>query len=234
MRERPILFSGPMVRAILAGDKTQTRRAVKLPHTNPLGQWEPTTVGGLGVRFSDGTPAPEQPAIWHTRTGDALLCPYGQPGDRLWVRETWQHANHPFGPYQDHTPVFYRADYLDDPHGPDGELSAEGRYREWRPSIHMPRAACRLLLDIARVRVERLQAINHMDAIAEGVGVNHSAAGVTMTTPPGESLPRVMFRAMWEQINGAGAWDANPWVWVVEFRRIGNGGTHESGPLLRP
>lgn len=215
MRERPILFNGPMVRAVLNGDKTQTRRAKALdyfsnPENDPAGWWCARVDAGVAYMVYKNSP--------HER---AVKCPYGQPGDRLWVRETWQHANHPFGPYQEHTPIFYRADYLDDPHGPDGELSAEGRYREWRPSIHMPRAACRLVLEVARVRVERLQAINHMDALAEGVGVNPSAAGVTMTTPPGESLPRVMFRALWEQINGPGAWDVNPWVWAVEFRRAG-------------
>ncbi|WP_454703413.1 hypothetical protein [Achromobacter pestifer] len=224
IKESPILFRAPLVRALLAGAKTQTRRIVKLPHSNPLGQWEPTTVGGPGVRFSDGSPAPEQTAIWHTRTGDAVFCPYGQPGDRLWVRETWQHANHPFGPYQDHTPVFYRADYLDDAHGPDGELSPDGKYRKWRPSIHMPRTACRLVLEVIAVRVERLQAISDSDALAEGVGLNASAAGLTMTTPAGESMPRLMFRSLWEQINGAGAWDSNPWVWVVEFGPIKGGG----------
>lgn len=209
MRERPILFSGPMVRAILAGNKTQTRRVAK-PVKHP----------DLGNLYDAG-------ALVLEREPQHVIdraCPYGQPGDRLWVRETWQHANHPFGPYQDHTPVFYRADYLDDPHGPDGELSPGGKYREWRPSIHMPRTACRLVLEITRVRVERLQAINHIDALAEGVGLNPSAADLTLTTPAGESMPRVMFRALWEQINGTGAWDANPWVWVVEFRRMTGGG----------
>ncbi|MNY44550.1 hypothetical protein D3C86_1795860 [compost metagenome] len=84
----------------------------------------------------------------------------------------------------------------------------------------MPRWTCRLVLEVTRVRVERLVAINDVDALAEGVGLNPSATDLTMTTPAGESLPRVMFRAQWEQINGAGAWDANPWVWVVEFRRL--------------
>ncbi|SSW67224.1 hypothetical protein AVE30378_02512 [Achromobacter veterisilvae] len=222
MKERPILFNAAMVRAVLAGDKTQTRRAVKLPHHNPLGQWEPTTVGGPGVRFSDGTPAPSQAAIWHTRTGDAILCPYGQPGDRLWIRETVRAEEQPGGL----DGVRYLADNAFLPienasAAADAWLDLH-RYRGKRgataPPIHMPRWACRLMLEVTRVRVERLQAINHMDALAEGVGLNPSAADLAMTTPAGESMPRAMFRALWEQINGAGAWDTNPWVWVVEFR----------------
>jgi len=89
MTERPILFNGAMVRAILEDRKKQTRRVAKLPHANPLGQWEPTTFGGGGIYTSNGEKVPHQGAIWHTRTGDVLGCPYGQPGDRLWVRETW-------------------------------------------------------------------------------------------------------------------------------------------------
>ncbi|WP_051974630.1 hypothetical protein [Cupriavidus necator] len=85
-KERPILFSGAMVRAILDGRKTQTRRIIKLPET--LGTWEPTTIGGGTSTFADGTPAPEMAAIWHTRTGATLTCRHGQPGDRLWVRES--------------------------------------------------------------------------------------------------------------------------------------------------
>lgn len=224
MKERPILFNGAMVRAVLAGDKTQTRRAVKLPHSNPLGQWEPTTVGGPGVHFSDGTPAPSQPAIWHTRTGDALLCPYGQPGDRLWVREAVRAEQQPSGL----DGVRHLADGAFVPidntrDAADAWLTLHryrGKHGASVPPIHMPRWAGRLVLEVSRVRLERLQAINHMDALAEGVGLNPPAADVTMATPAGESLPRVMFRALWDSINGAGAWDANPWVWVVEFRRL--------------
>ncbi|WP_447988304.1 hypothetical protein [Achromobacter spanius] len=224
VEERPILFNGPMVRAILAGNKAQTRRTRGLeyfsrPENDPNGWWCARVADGHAYMVYKQSP--------HER---AVRCPYGQTGDRLWVRETWQHANYPFGPYQDHTPVLYRANYLDDAHGPDGELSAEGRYREWRPSIHMPRTACRLVLEITAVRVKRLQAIGDSDALAEGVGLNASSVGVVMTTPTGESMPRLMFRALWEQINGADAWDANPWVWVVEFRVLPprmEGGGHE-------
>jgi len=204
-KERPILFSAPMVRALLAGTKTQTRRIAK-PVKHP----------DLGNIYDAGALVLEhEPQHVIDRA-----CPYGQPGDRLWVRETWQHANHPFGPYQDHTPVFYRADYLDDPHGPDGELSPEGRYREWRPSIHMPRPACRLVLEVAAVRLERLHGISQADAMAEGVWTARVAreSGILDRSPGGGVLNHVgAFRDLWQEINGAGAWDANPWVWVVEF-----------------
>ena len=87
MAERPILFSAPMVRAILAGKKTQTRRVVKLPPDR--GTWEPDTIGGPGVTLADGSPVSERTCIWNTTTGRVLGCPYGKAGDRLWVRETW-------------------------------------------------------------------------------------------------------------------------------------------------
>ncbi|MNU43062.1 hypothetical protein D3C71_318380 [compost metagenome] len=242
IRERPILFSGPMVRALLAGTKTQTRRIVKLPHSNPLGQWEPTTVGGPGVRYSDDTPAPIQAAMWHTRTGDGLFCPYGQPGDRLWVRETFVQG-FPYDAGQDRLlqydeggnelpmQTWYRATDSDMRWADDDGWEANV---PWRPSIHMPRWACRLVLDITSVRVERLQAISPLDAIAEGVGLNPSAADVTMTAPEGEALPRVMFRELWDRINGAGAWDANPWVWVVEFRALAHPANEHGGSNGHP
>jgi hypothetical protein len=213
IKERPILFSGAMVRAILDGRKTQTRRVVKLPHNNPLGEWEATTVGGGSAKFADGTPAPEMAAIWHTRNGDTLTCRHGNPGDRMWVRETWQHSNHPFGPYEPDCLTFYRADYLDDPLGPDLERSEDGIRRQWRPSIHMPRAACRLELEIIGVRVERLNDCSEADAACEGAGAPLACEGP-------DTPNRTMFSRLWDSINGAGAWEANPWVWVVEFKRI--------------
>lgn len=210
MRERPILFSGPMVRAILSGQKTQTRRVVKITHRTP------------------GLAACLQPSVGEPRPRTAAeLCPYGQPGDRLWVREAWQHTNHPLGPYQDGCPVYYRADYLDDPHGPDGERSAEGKYRSWRPSIHMPRTACRLELEILGVRVERLQAINEHDAQAEGAdALNFDNCGAferdlfDMPLMENGTPRRNGFALLWEAINGDGSWASNPWVWVVEFKLV--------------
>lgn len=213
-RERPILFNGAMVRAILEGRKTQTRRIVKLPHENPLGQWEPSTIGGPGLYDREGRQALQQECLWHTRTGDTLVCPQGVPGDRLWVRETWCDLG-PNG-------VSYRAD------GPLG--SSRGCVVSdpmckgaaececcWRPSIHMPRWACRLRLLITGVRVERLQDISADDAEAEG-----SQDFWGKKSPwPGVCAPVAVhgFASLWEVVNGPGSWAANPWVWVVEFER---------------
>lgn len=227
MKERPILFSGPMIRAILAGNKTQTRRIVK--------PQPPSSTVSVNLYHH---PDP-RPHFW-AADGGALLdwaqpCPYGAPGERLWVRETWQHANHPFGPYQEGAPVFYRADYHDDPHGPDGELSPQGKYREWRPSIHMPRSACRLVLEVTGVRVKRLQAISYEDALAEGAFDPQMFWGAEFDDVDGESAdelarrlqwPQRAFRELWCKINGPESWNSNPWVWVVEFRRIENGGAN--------
>lgn len=205
-KERPILFSAPMARAILDGTKTQTRRAVKLPLKDR----------DFGCELAGN------------EVGQAeahRLCPYGQPGDGLWVRETWQHSNFPLGPYDDACTVFYRADYLDDPHGPDGEKSAEGKYRTWIPSIHMYRSASRILLEVTDVRVERLQDISEADAIDEGIGKTGPADadgrrhfGLECSTIDEPTASRA-YRLLWESINGAASWAANPWVWVVEFKR---------------
>lgn len=128
-----------LVRAILAGQKTQTRRPVTLPRKRDNfvmldhgeGFWPYQSDDGESALCDDGNEHP-------------YTSPFGMPGDRLYVRETWQHANFPRGPYQDGTHVFYRADYLNDPHGPDGEKSPEGKYRHWSPAINMPKAAARI------------------------------------------------------------------------------------------
>lgn len=195
MKERPILFSAPMVRAILDGRKTQTRRAAKVSRVDshpdqPL--WKIVTLenGRQGWLNAQA----EHP---HHITS---LCPYGQPGDRLWVRESW--AYHPDFP-ESARRVIHRA-----------ERGVEHDVDRWRPSIHMPRWACRILLEITAVRVERLQDISDDDLSAEGIqeiidaGVDH------------DGWPRDAYRALWESINGPGSWDANPWVWVIEFSRI--------------
>jgi hypothetical protein len=213
MKERPILFSGAMVRAILSGAKTQTRRIVKP---------QPTKTSGT----HRGYPLPLMANDWawpHPRTSAAttisnrpngplgweIHCPYGQPGDRLWVREAWSIDPHPGPNYSgglrspDGGEVMYRA--TDGWHGP------------WRPSIHMPHWASRLTLEITGVRVERLKEIGAADAMEEGVAVHADHYNKPIGHP---CSPVMAYRDLWEYINGPGSWDANPWVWVVEFRRI--------------
>lgn len=234
MKERPILFSAPMVRAILDGSKTQTRRILKkqpyVSVSNPP-RFSDIEIGDLFVCPDTFPTGPERGSViaectalgtYHCMGQTAFAekhSPYGVAGDHLWVRETWQHSNHPLGPYDDECEVFYRADYLDDPLGPDLERSRDGIRRQWRPSIHMPRAAARTLLDVTGVRIERLNAISDADCIAEGIGLTGAAEGVLLTDLL-ESLPRAHFRQLWESINGPGSWDANPWVWVIDFNRI--------------
>lgn len=217
MADRPILFSGAMVHGLLDGTKTQTRRICKPAEKHAL-----TAV----VEVPDPL---ERGQIYNGSTfgdeeGDMqFACPYGQPGDRLWVRETWQHSNHPYGPYDEDCMVFYRADFLDDIHGPDGEKSSEGRYRFWRPSIHMPRSASRITLEVTSVRVERLQSISASDAIAEGVNVHPDHHDKPRASIYG---PVQAYRDLWEQINGPGSWDVDPWVWRLEFKRVMTGLSH--------
>lgn len=169
MKERQILMNGEMVRAILAGRKTQTRRLVAERHM-------PLVMGAALATLLEA-------------------CPFGQPGDRLWVREAFCDATAGV-----EGRILYRAD------GDDAI--------QWRPSIHMPRWASRINLEITGVRVERLKNISPDDCISEGawsiedreLGRGHEAVEA--------------FRSLWESINGDGSWAENPWVWVVEFRRV--------------
>lgn len=207
MKERPILFSGPMVRAILDGSKTQTRRVVK---NQPAGQ----CIGPVAVRaVSDGFQ-------WFGAAGESSVfaCPYGQPGERLWVRETWRtddglndQAPSSFSAW----PVKYKA---------DGHVLKHGSFfgntnGKTRVSIHMPRWASRILLEITGVRVERLNDISEADAIAEGtkpylLPVNQARKGLRHVDG---------YAQLWESINGPGSWDANPWVWAIEFKVLEGG-----------
>lgn len=209
MTERPILFSAPMVRAILAGTKTQTRRIVKPAprHTDGLGAWTSLTYFPQSQRAIEcGPDYPDGPE-------DVRLCPYGAAGDRLWVRETFR-----ADAYVD-ADTIYRAD------GPAEAADCV----PWRPSIFMPRARSRLVLDVTDVRVERLQDISEDDARAEGIG-QATCGGLPVwrdySDPDGPGAecytytrPRDSFRSLWESIN-RGTWDTNPWVWVVTFRRV--------------
>ena len=199
MKERPILFSGPMVRAILSGRKTVTRRVIAAfpagrGHVQPLtaGPWEWSPDGGfdLGVVAS--------------------VCPFGAPGDRLWVRETFAES---VPGCEEQGGFSYRADHVD----PRGDGPAHPM--TWRPSIFMPRAVSRIALDVVSVRAERLQDITDEEIAAEGVTMQ---ALIVLGVPsfPWSAAPLDLWRLGWNAINGKRApWEANPWVWRVEFRR---------------
>lgn len=224
MKERPILFSGAMVRSILNGSKSQTRRVVK-PQPAP-DQQPRTVIGSSGfVYVMDNAPLLPYPEVRRVRWD----CPYGQPGDRLWVRETWQ------GPLLqefeiDADPYWHYASHLHQYQNPEHcEYAADGgpkpEYTDaddvmrqgWRPSIHMPRWASRITLEVTGVRVERLQDISEADAQAEGW-----TRRPEVSTDPQvhKEAARDWFMDLWESINGPGSWGVNPWVWVVEFRSV--------------
>lgn len=249
IKERPILFSAPMVRAILEGRKTVTRREIKPSkrgndigfelHQQADGGWLPLHTFDESCMDSQGTEHP-------------IHCPYGQPGERLWVRETWSDVN-----LQGAPGIAYRADndvrdlmeeasFLDqhgafnyeDPRSKPYQFACwsedllagiEGR---WRPSIHMPRWASRILLEITDVRVERLRDGEGETAfesryVAEGINRIHQGDGEygfhPFKTEPGPGSwtdPADAWRELWVSINGAENWNANPWVWVVEFKGV--------------
>jgi hypothetical protein len=218
MIERPILFNGPMVRALLDGRKTQTRRFVK-----PQFEREPVDV-------VDGVPSWDAPTNYdgevQMNTTRGKPCPYGVPGDRLWVREAWRSTSDldansgsriaelclDAGYRSPWAPIRYEADttqrnweHTSTP--PHDREPAAGRYRHAR---FMPRWASRITLEVTGVRVERLQDISEADAQAEGVELSDD-----------QTYPYTFaFATLWDQLNGDDAWSADPWVWVVEFKRV--------------
>ena len=199
MKERPILFSAPMVRAILAGTKVQTRRVLK--HCK-------CKITGAELAACE--------IAGEVNAGDYTNCPYGQPGNRLWVRETWMDLQGT-GIERATGDLVRYAYAAATPPGSHGDERRKDYGLKWRPSIHMPRAASRITLEITGVRVERLQDIGAKDAIAEGVRVHEDHHG----KPRGSIYSPVQaYRNLWESINGTGSWDANPWVWAVEFKRV--------------
>lgn len=211
IREKPILFSAPMVRAIMDGRKTQTRRIVKPQPVNQL------------VYVDGHAPNGDQYLCEWVEEGagyDALRkCPYGTIGDRLWVRESWMPLwDAGDGSYTclpptgcEYTPdiIKYRA---------DGE-KPKNFAASWRHARYMPRVASRLTLEITDIRVERLQDISNNDAIDEGCSGErwHEGDG-----NEGQVEPWEQFRDLWESINGPDSWTANPWVWAISFRRLEN------------
>ena len=262
MKERPILFSAPMVRALLEGIKTQTRRVVKLPvdakHTK---YWAPPS-GRSQPGYAD-------PGVnyWTDRGNHLDRCPYGQPGDRLWVRETWRIGawdedygkfaiDYVDGPRKDWLLPFVTAteepsevfdrlwiDCCDELLSKYIQPENSGCYKwepgesplRWRPSIHMPRWVSRITLEITGIRVEQLQTICGDDAISEGIkipGIDKAPLlRVSGKLPPSvigkhprdwtlDDYARFEYAELWEQIKGPGSWAANPWVWVIEFKRV--------------
>ena len=258
MKDRPILFSGPMVRALKDGSKRQTRRVVRGSEAWPLNADRATILPTRGTALA---------VVGYSTHAPEIRCPYGMPGDRLWVRESWQVARETLdyetggeydvwawdeglGDPRKHlkgdarfgtkSALFYAADGEDknpsaffDLLGLDNKTVLRTKEINWRPSIHMPRWASRITLEITSVRVERLQDISEADALAEGivecpipaddegprrigyvVGPDDGKSGLSVTAVEA-------YRNLWESINGPGSWDANPWVWVVEFRRVG-------------
>lgn len=197
MKARPILMSAPMVRALLDGRKTQTRRLVKPPK-----QWAKV------FPIADPTAVTAPHILWwwdgkHDRVGVSQCCPYGAPGDRLWVRETWKPHSLYAGMMPSEiprTPVFYCAD---ESYAPSNTPR--------NPSLFMPRWASRLTLEITEARVERLQDISEADALAEGI------ERLRFPEVGDWGWPQARYRALWESINGPGSWDANPCVWVMTF-----------------
>ncbi|WP_180644262.1 hypothetical protein [Acinetobacter bereziniae] len=223
MKERPILFSAPMVSAILEGRKTQTRRVInpqpegKTLQSNLDGKWLSKKFNGLLLPKIEDLP---------------IHCPYGKIGDRLWVRETWSTVN-----LYGEIALAYKADgevtrvvenesfqdedgliNYDDPRLEKYSFAAwaddllEGKEGNWKPSIHMPRWVSRILLEITNVHVEQLQDISESDCLKEGVG-----------SPILRDCKKPKFMQLWESINGADSWTVNPWVWVIEFKIIQGG-----------
>lgn len=216
MKERPILFSGPMVRAILDGRKTQTRRVIKPQPYCPTPE---------GDYYPDPYAKTHYWCFWGKRGTDAhnkcsvplFRCPYGQPGDRLWVRETWatdsQVDNVMPRDLSKGEPIYYAASNVWRTTGCQPILRGK-----LRPSIFMMPWMSRILLQVTNVRVERLQDISEADVISEGVRDLGNGFGEFNHA---RGMQRAVFHHAWEQINGPESWDANPWVWVIEFKRVG-------------
>ncbi|EIX9644667.1 TPA: morphogenetic protein [Klebsiella pneumoniae] len=206
MTERGMIFNSEMVRAILDGRKTQTRRPVKFPVHDK----------NLGCELAGNELAGELSA------GNYLNSAFGKPGDRIWVRETWQ-AIHDYCDENGHVDERryarsiprHRGNYWHPVYEEAwGNESREDREFPWRPSIHMPRWASRILLEITDVRVERLKSISDGDAIREGCSTADMKSGDCVAD---------VFARLWASIYGDESWNSNPWVWVIEFKRVEGG-----------
>ena len=204
MKERPILFSAPMVRALLAGKKTQTRRLLKPRHDY----------------FVEDGKAYFEPYVYAVPESIEVPCPYGEPGDRLWVRETWCVMN------KARTTCVTHGHHKKPERGWDIVFRADEQHqhRGWRSSLFLPRWASRITLEVTGVRVERVQDISEEDARAEGAEPYEFSRRVYPSKHAAEEVSfshREGFHSLWNSINGAKSWQANPWVWVVEFNPTG-------------
>lgn len=212
MKERPILFSTEMARAILEGRKSQTRRIIKYPKIYKLNEL-------IGWKIKPHKDTPVLFSFWYGTkyTLPAFRCPYGQPGDVLWVKETFLIEKS----IEDKIHYEYKSDY--------SETMADDVC--WKPSIFMPKEASRLKLKVTDIRVERVQDITEEDAIAEGVEYvdNQRVEGeedlcrIYLDYMDNESIlmsAKSSYKSLWSKINGKDSWKSNPWVWVVEFEKI--------------
>jgi hypothetical protein len=224
----PVLCTGQEVRDILDGTKTQMRRVIKSAHASEVDAWAFAPESGLwrmGWRGDGGLLADM----------GGIRCPYGQPGDTLWVRETWHNCPHcgaQAATYR--VGGWLRPPRIDGPERDDTDTSPlppKCAAHGWRPSVHMPRWASRLTLEVVSVRVERLQAISEEDARAEGCESDAAALG-RLSHLRGSDAARAVpwlsrlatardaYRSLWESLHGLGSWNANPWVWALGLRRV--------------
>lgn len=236
MRERGMIFNGEMVRAILEGRKGQTRRALTPRHIRMI-----ETAASIGECY------PLESGRHHENSQAYYRewCPYGTVGDRIWVRETWALLGNEDACCIDWNGKLCKGDEREAakiycasceqrpgdyglwsiPDDADWKPHTENEKFEgaWRPSIHMPRWASRITLEITAVRVERLNDISDADAKAEGLDKSHDFPD-TYLTPKGDFADAdIVFRRLWESIYGEESWQANPWVWVIEFKRVEGG-----------
>ncbi|WP_306764802.1 hypothetical protein [Klebsiella quasipneumoniae] len=222
MTERGMIFNGEMVRALLDGRKTQTRRIMAPQPADDIERCifpNPEAIGWKSsLRHKHGSTT-------------AHFCHYGKPGDRIWVRETFQGPLFDYDlmdsyckdptPFEKPEFCVYKADGVPAPEFYDAN---DELHCCWRPSIHMPRWASRILLEITDVRVERLNAISEEDAQAEGMELTGWRPTYSDPDSGGEVLtPYDNFAQLWESIYGEESWKANPWVWVIEFKRVEGG-----------
>jgi len=218
MKARPILFSTPMVQALLEGRKTQTRRIIGKLHGREVVDlkefYDDEEENGFSGGFSDlnNWGYPNMIEFDPYTLQDMLdynLCPYGKVGDLLWVRETWQAFKQVSYEYDEWAELESIKDMNDNVYEPVYKANNENFPEKWFPSIFMPKQYSRLTLEITNIRVERLQDISRGDCMAEGCPFPNIAK---------ETSPVKWYRELWQSLNGKDSWDKNPWVWVIEFK----------------